>query len=272
MSGRISILMYHQVGVFPPMQRHRANYCDRRRFASQMRFLKRFGYRVLSMDEALACLQGECPVPTRAVVLTFDDGYEGFVRYALPELERHGFPAIVYVISGWVGRKAEWFAKDPGRPIPQLMSAAQVREIRAAGVAVGSHTVNHVKLGEVDPALQREELSTSKAALEDLLGESVRHLCYPFGSFDRSAVEAAGETGYQSAVTCLRGPAEASDHPLVLPRKGISWGDNLIGYLWKLAVKNRPKPDLVAWRDRRDELGEVLLSPVTVDPAAGAKG
>ena len=127
MSGRISILMYHQVGDFPPMQGHRANYCDRRRFASQMRFLRRFGYRVLSLDEALVCLRGEQLAPPRAVVLTFDDGYEGFLHHAMPELQRHGFPAIVYAISGWVGRKAEGFAKDLGRPIPRLMSANQLR-------------------------------------------------------------------------------------------------------------------------------------------------
>ena len=262
MSSRISILMYHQVGDFPPMQGHRANYCDHRRFASQMRFLKRFRYRVLSLDEALVCLRGERAPPPRAVVLTFDDGYEGFLHYALPELQRHGFPAIVYAISGWVGRKAEWFAKDPGRPIPRLMSADQLREIRAAGIAVGSHTANHVKLDEVDPAAQRAEITASRTALEDLVGEPVEHFCYPYGSFDRSAVEAAREAGYQSAVTCLRGAAEPVDHPLVLPRKAISYGDNLIGYFWKLAVKNRPKPDLVAWRNRRGELGQVRAAPV----------
>ncbi len=252
--GRISILMYHQVGDFPPMRRHRANYCQHRRFAAQMGFLKRFRYAVLSLDEALACLSGAKATPDRAVVLTFDDGYEGFLRYALPVLQRHGFPAIVYLISGYLGRFADWFAKDPGRPIPRLMNAAQVRQLSAAGVTVGSHTATHVKLGEVGPAVRRAELADSKAALEDLLGGPVRHLCYPFGSFDPRAVAAALEAGYRSAVTCLKGPAEPLDHPLVLPRKGISYGDNLVGYAWKLAVKNRPKPDLVAWRGMRADL------------------
>jgi peptidoglycan/xylan/chitin deacetylase (PgdA/CDA1 family) len=117
-------------------------------------------------------------------------------------------------------------------------------------MTIGSHTVHHSKLAELSSEHQAKELTDSKAALEDLLGEEVRHLCYPYGSFDSNAVRAAAESGYVSATTCLRGPAEPGDHPLVLPRKAISFGDNLIGYLWKLLVKNTPKPQLVEWRRR----------------------
>ena len=153
-SPSVSILMYHQVGDFARMREHRANYCDHGRFARQMHLIGRLGYRVLDLDTALACLLGLRPMPQRALVLTFDDAYDGFYDYALPVLQSHGFPATVYAISGWIGRRAEWFAKDPGRPIPSLMSAARLREIHAAGMTVGSHTANHVKLGEASRAIQ----------------------------------------------------------------------------------------------------------------------
>ena len=250
MTVRISILMYHQIGAFAPMRVHRANYCDHRRFARQMGLLRHMGFHVLDLDRALSCLRGEHPTPARALVLTFDDAYEGFIDYALPVLTAHGFPATVYAISGWLGRRAEWFSKDPGRAIPTLMSANQLRAIRAAGIRIGSHTANHLKLGEVPADVQAEEIKRSKASLEDLLGEEVRHLCYPFGSFDLGAIRAARDAGYASATTCLRGAATADDHPLALPRKGISFGDNLIGYAWKLAAKHAPKPDLSDWRRR----------------------
>jgi len=244
----ISILMYHQVGAFAPMEAHRANYCDHRQFAHQMGFLDLLGYSVLGLDEALACLSGERPTPPRAVVLTFDDAYDNFADHALPVLQRHGFPSVLYAIGGWLGRSAEWFGKDPGRPIPTLMSGERLRAMRAAGVTVGSHTLEHVKLAEVDRETKVRELSESRSVLEDVLGEPVEHLCYPFGSFDRETVELAAEAGYRSATTCLRGAATVLDHPLVLPRKAISYGDNLIGYWWKLAIKNAPKPALAEWR------------------------
>jgi peptidoglycan/xylan/chitin deacetylase (PgdA/CDA1 family) len=246
----ISILMYHQVGRFHPMRAHRANYCDAGRFARQMALLRHLGYRVLDLDQTLCCLRGGAQIPRRAVSLTFDDAYDNFAEYALPVLQRRGFPATVYAISGWLGRPMAWSVAEPGRPIPSLMSGPRLREIRAAGVTIGSHTVGHVKLAEVGPEAQRRELEDSKAALEDLLGEPVRHLCYPFGSFDLGAVTAAARAGYVSATTCLRGAATRLDHPLVLPRKAISYGDNLLGYWWKLAMKDAPKPALVEWRRR----------------------
>jgi peptidoglycan/xylan/chitin deacetylase (PgdA/CDA1 family) len=130
------------------------------------------------------------------------------------------------------------------------MDAARLREVRAAGMTIGSHTVNHVRLAEVPSAAGRRELAASKAALEDVLGEEVRHLCYPFGSFDLDTVRAADETGYESGATCLRGAATAADHPLVLPRKAISFGDSLAGFAWKLLFKHAPKPALSEWRER----------------------
>jgi peptidoglycan/xylan/chitin deacetylase (PgdA/CDA1 family) len=248
--NRISILMYHQVGEFPPMKAHRASYCHHRRFATQMAWLKRFGYRALALDQALACLRGEHAIPPRAVTITFDDGYTNFLEHALPVLRRQGFPATVYAVSSCIGQRAKWLEKDPGRAIPDLMSATQLREIRALGMTIGSHTVSHAKLAELSPEHRRRELADSKAALEDLLGEEVRHLCYPYGSFDLDTVRAAAETGYVSATTCLRGPAHPGDHPLLLPRKAISFGDDLVGFFWKLAVKNTPKPQLTQWRQR----------------------
>ena len=117
MANSINILMYHQVGDFPPMPAHRSTYCHYRRFQREMTFLHRFGYRVLSLDQALACLDGEQPIPPKAVVLTFDDGYENFYEYAWPVLERYRFPAMVYLLSGLLGQPSSWFARD-GRATP----------------------------------------------------------------------------------------------------------------------------------------------------------
>lgn len=245
--------MYHQIGEFAPMRAHRANYCDHRRFAAQMGLIARFRWPVLDLDTVLACLRGARPLPRHALALTFDDGYEGFLEYALPVLQRYGFPATLYAISNWLGRRAEWFAKDPGRPIPRLLSGEQLRSLSEAGITIGAHTANHVKLAELDPSSRRLELAQSKAALEDIVGAPVHHLGYPFGSFDLDTIRAAAESGYRSATTCLRGRAGPADHALALPRKAISFGDDLIGFAWKVLVKNHPKPALVEWRERLGE-------------------
>lgn len=244
---RLSILMYHQVGRFKAMRAHRANYCDAGRFARQMALLAYGGFNVMTLDQALAALRGEQPLLPRAVLLTFDDAYAGFIEHALPVLAAHQFPAVVYAISDWVGQRMRWAEQAPGRAEPALMSAAQLRGLKEVGISIGSHGASHRKLADLTPKEQSQELTQSRAALEDLLGHSVHHLCYPFGSFNQATVRLAAEAGYRSAMTCLRGSATGLDHPLVLPRKAISFGDNLFGVAWKLA-KHRPKPALEEWR------------------------
>jgi peptidoglycan/xylan/chitin deacetylase (PgdA/CDA1 family) len=246
LKGGISFLMYHQVGDFPPMNAHRASYCRYDRFRAQMNFLRIFRYHVLDMDTALTALQGKSEIPPRSVVLTFDDGCENFYEYAYPVLKKYGFPAIVYIVSGLVGKSAEWFLRD-GRHAPQLMGKERIREICRANpplfplISFGAHGMTHIHLAKADEKRLREEIYNSKAMLEDISGEKVRHFCYPYGSYSKEVMEIAKEAGYVSAVTCSRGMACPGDDLLQIPRKAISYGDSILGFFWKLTMKNRRK-------------------------------
>ena len=235
----ISILMYHQVGDFRGIKAHRALYCQRRRFAAQMALLEALRFTVLGMDAVLDCLTGARTVPRRAVAITFDDGYRNFFDEALPILERHRFPAAVYAIAGAVGEVA--WPPGVGLPAVPLMDAQRLRACRRAGITVGSHALSHVALAGLPAAALERELRESRARLEDLLGEPVRHLCYPYGSHDLAAVEAAARAGYATGLTCQRARATPAFDPLALPRKAISLGDDLLGFLWKLGFKHSPK-------------------------------
>lgn len=236
----IQILMYHQVGKFQPMKTHRATYCDYRRFASQMAYLKFGGYTVVRLEDAVRSLRGEIPVPRRAVVLTFDDAYENFYEYAFPVLQEHGFPAMVYALSGFLGKSAAWLEAD-GHPAPPLMDAARLRQLRSAGIDIGSHSVSHVRLAEQSTDRIRTEVRQSKMELEDAIGERIDHFCYPYGSHDMRSVEAVAEAGYLTGTTCERAIATPLDDPMTLPRKAVAWGDSLIGVWWKIHMKNTPK-------------------------------
>ena len=240
----VSILMYHQVGRFRPMSTHRSTYCGYRRFAAQMALLKILGYPVLDFETLIACIRGETEVPGRAVVLTFDDGYENFYEYAFPVLKRHGFPATVYLLSGLLGRKAEWFRKE-GRPAPPLMTRERIVQLMNEGICFGSHGISHKRLAEVAEDIMRREVFESKKDLERLFGRKVEHFCYPYGSYDAGCVRAVQEAGYRSAVSCVRGCAFPGDDPYQLARKAISYGDSLAGFLWKVHMKkSRKHPEL----------------------------
>ena len=239
-SPRISVLMYHQVGQFLELKAHRSCYCDAGRFRSQMAWLKRTGRRVVSLTEAHAALFENVALPSsQAVVLSFDDGYENFAAHALPVLQEFGYPSVLFAVSGLLGQEAKWLDGEGAKPL--LLSGQRLRELRTAKVEIGSHTVNHPRLSRLDPVQAWREIADSKTALEDVLGEEVDFFAYPYGDYNPTVREAVMRAGYKAAVTCSRGAANTAPNPFEIPRKAISYGDNLLGFFWKLAAKNTLK-------------------------------
>lgn len=236
----VSILMYHQVGEFPAPKTHRAGFCHIRRFRAQMAYLKLGGYRVISLGQALAGLFNGAPLAKRSVVLTFDDGYQNFYDYAFPVLRRYQFPATVFLVAGLVGKKAQWL-EDDGRYGPPLLGIGAIRELTQKGISIGAHSMGHPRLSTLSEPRQRDEIFASKARLQDMLGEPVADFCYPYGDYDDRSRALVAEAGYRSGLTCIRGAANTADGPLEIPRKAISYGDNVIGFFWKLHMKHARK-------------------------------
>jgi len=239
LSPFITVLMYHQVGHFSNPKLHRPVYCDVGRFRRQMAWLHWCGYNVISLEDAYACLFQGKDVPPRAVVLTFDDGCENFREFALPILKKYHFPVTVFLVAGMLGKSTSWMDDVPEEA--PLMTAETIRALHRDGVHFGAHSMNHVRLALVSPEEAREEIFSSKAVLEDLLGEAVLDFCYPYGSYNAKVTDMVAEAGYRSGLTCIRGAANYAKNPFEIPRKAISYGDTLPGYLWKVHKKNVPK-------------------------------
>lgn len=94
----------------------------------------------------------------------------------------------------------------------------QLRNLAGNGVSIGSHTVDHMRLGLVDTAHAREQLSRSKSDIEAHTGRPCRSLCYPNGSYDGEIVELARDCGYRCAVTTDEGLNRVGDDVMKLKR------------------------------------------------------
>lgn len=177
-------------------------------FRRQMELLLREGY-VPVAPAQLQALAGRGAAERHAMV-TFDDGYLDFAEHAWPVLRSLGIPATLFVISGRLGGWNDW---DDLRWAPHRhLDEAQVRQLAAEGVVIGSHSRSHPVLVQLDADALETELRGSQDDLERLVGVPVRAIAYPGGAVDdavRRAASAVYDLGFatqspRDGATCDR--------------------------------------------------------------------
>ena len=186
-------------------------------FDRQMRYLTDNGFHTVTPEELLAFLHYREPLPKRSVWITMDDGYRSTYKVAYPILKKYGFTATMFVYTEFVGASRLAITWD------------QLREMKASGFAVGSHTVTHSDLTKPRPeestdafiARIRRELGESKKMIDRKLGQKTIVLAYPFGYYDRRAVNLAHEAGYKLAASVRRGGNPFFANPLALRRDQV---------------------------------------------------
>lgn len=224
--------MYHQVTPqrCPTLMKYAVT---PQAFADQMEWLAAAAYTPISLDALLDHRRGQGAVPSQPVIITFDDGFQDCIDYAVPILQAHGFTAIFYLVAGLMGKTSRWLMVEQGTAFP-LLGWTAARGLETAGFYCGAHTMTHPHLADLSPAACREELQTSRRLLEDHLGHEVRHLAYPFGSFNDQVRAAAAEAGYRSACSVRPGLSTLDDDPLALHRVHVSGHDSLLDFMCRL--------------------------------------
>jgi peptidoglycan/xylan/chitin deacetylase (PgdA/CDA1 family) len=229
----LPILCYHNVATAPQDARFKLLYVSPEHFERQLWTLRRLGLRGVSTGEGVARLRNGA---TRGcVVLTFDDGYVDTLTTAAPLMQRYGFSATCYAVSGAIGTYNRWDAEYLAEKKP-LMSREQLQQWLAAGMEVGSHSCSHPRLQEMKPDAALEEIAGSRAALHNMLGVPIEHFAYPFGHSTDDTVALVRRAGYASAVTVSPGLASRSDDPLQLPRVLVNGQRGLWRFLLHLAT------------------------------------
>lgn len=203
---RASILLYHWFAG-PTPTRSPEFAMDPAEFRRQMAWLRASGRPLVRVGEVLAAMAGGPALPAGATAVSFDDAYNDFHEHALPVLSELAIPCTLFVVAGRVGGTNDW-DRQAGEPARSLMGWPRLREVAAAGIELGSHSLTHPKLPAVGDAQRREETRASKAAIEDAIGRPVPLFAYPHGSHDRRAREAVREAGYEGGCAVLLRPID----------------------------------------------------------------
>ena len=198
----VPILMYHSISN----EKNNDAVIAPELFAEQMAFLSREGYHPITLDALYAYLTEGKPLPQKPVVLTFDDGYRDTYEVVYPILKRYGFAATLFVSTEFIGER---------------LTVDELKEMKAAGIAIMSHSGKHRELAPLSAEEQVKEISSSKQKLDELFSQDTRHFCYPNGSYSQETLRLLKQQGFKLAVTLEPGWVRQGDNPLTLRRVWI---------------------------------------------------
>ena len=222
---RLTILYYH--GVSPE---HRLG------FARQMDALHR-GARVMP-----ASYRGELPPGNKCVAITFDDALVSVAEIALPELVRHSFHSTIFVPVGWIGRTPGWAMKKSEPALaavvnPELtevvMSSEQLNALSPSLVSLGSHSVTHPSMPELDPKQARKEIEDSRQRLAELSGREILEFSFPYGEHDAYTVAMCRAAGYQTVYSITAEEVDATSSEVLRGRTKVDPSDGSIEFFLK---------------------------------------
>ncbi|MCH7550987.1 MAG: polysaccharide deacetylase family protein [Proteobacteria bacterium] len=157
----------------------------------------------------------------------------------------HGAAAAFFPANRYMGTTTQadhsallWFYEE-GELLIECLNRDDCRKMADAGMTIGSHTMNHVHLAQLDEAGAEAELRDSKQLIEKELGRPCEHFCCPFGRRDIDFLphrdpEIARRVGYKSFLSGHRGAMTAGDSPMMVSRDHLlaGWGNYQLRYFF----------------------------------------
>lgn len=213
-TANIPVLMYHYIRINPdPNDKIGFNLSvTPYDFAKQMDYLVSRGYHAITLDELGSTLFRGLPLPSKPIIITFDDGYVDSYTNAYPILRSHGLKGVDFIITGFVGA-------------PRYLTWGEIEEMERSGVfTFGAHTVHHYSLPSLSINTLMTELTESKHTLSSHVGYNINWLAYPYGQFNDQVITATQKAGYLGAFSTLPGTYQSTDKLFTLPRIRVGGG------------------------------------------------
>lgn len=185
---QVPILCYHQVRDWRDSDSKQARdyIVPTERFKAQMQMLADSGYQTILPDQLIAYLTTGAPLPEKPVMLTFDDTNLDQYTTALPELEKHGFKAVFFIMTVSLNR-------------PRYMTREQVKELSDKGHVIGSHTWDHHNVKKYEGNDWETQVAKPKRVLEEIIGKPVLYFAYPFGLWNQQTIPELRHHGLTAA-------------------------------------------------------------------------
>ncbi|MCC3157034.1 polysaccharide deacetylase family protein [Hymenobacter sp. 15J16-1T3B] len=208
---QVPILCYHQIRDWRAKDSKGAKdyIVPVDRFKEQIKMLADSGYHTILPDQLYAYLTTGAKLPSKPVMLTFDDTDLDQFTVAKPTLDKYGYKAVYFVMTVSLGR-------------PNYMSKAQVKQLSDEGNIIGSHTWDHHNVKKYQGQDWVTQVEKPTKTLEEITGKKINYFAYPFGLWNPEAIPELKKRGMVAAFVL----AEKRDQqdPLFTIRRIIASG------------------------------------------------
>ncbi|HEX7813296.1 MAG TPA: poly-beta-1,6-N-acetyl-D-glucosamine N-deacetylase PgaB [Burkholderiales bacterium] len=250
---------------------------DAAQLVSQFAWLKENGYHVIGMDDVIAAREGRKPLPDKAVMLTFDDGYRSVYTRVYPLLRLFNYPAVIALSGHWLDAPAGKTVEYDGRQVPRenFLSWEQIREMTASGlVEIASHSYDLHRgvianpQGNIVPSAvtyryengayeeeraHRErvqsDLARNSALIKSRTGRAPRVMVWPYGRDSGDLIEVAGTLGMPYAMNLAGGNNKPDGDVARIQRDLIVHNPPLADFISLIQKGPRPEPQRVVHVD-----------------------
>ena len=226
----VNILMYHSISLGPG-----PTCIPPQVFREQMQALEDLGYSVVGLADFAAFCRRNRPLPPRAVVITFDDGFLDFAEQAFPALHKRGWSATVFLPTGVVGKSENWRGALSHQP-RKLMDWRTIRQLAGEGIEFGGHTITHCDMTRLSPQELERETRLPGEQIKQETGIAAMSFAPPYG-FSNAVVRAAIRKWYQVSVGVRFHRAKLTGDLSDVPRIEMHYFRNIA--MWRAYLQGR---------------------------------
>ena len=236
------LLGYHSIVEKSGTQQFRANTyshlsISRDRFEEHIIYLKKHRYEFLSLEDLADIRDGKRQMPLRAVNIYFDDGFHDNLAHAYPILKKYKVPATLFVATDLIDQKKTLWedvlvAAGDGRIFLTWDELNNMKDM----VSIGSHSVSHPKMTNVQSDALKYEFRASRERIEQQLHMPVYAFSYPYGRSNSDTRAYLIECGYTMAVTTLYGANTSNFDWLRMRKISMKANDSFSMFRLKLGL------------------------------------
>ena len=186
---QVPVLCYHQIRDWKPTDSKTAKpyIIPPAVLREQLKMLSDSGYHTILPDQLYAYLTTGAALPSKPVMLTFDDTDMDQYTVAFPEMKKYGFKGVFFIMTVSLGK------------LPHYMTKEQVKEIFDAGNTIGSHTWDHHNVKKYQGNDWVIQIDKPTKQLEAITGKPIRYFAYPFGLWNPQAIPELKKRGFIAA-------------------------------------------------------------------------